>query len=91
MVDKTPQVLKRGPVPYPESARRNRLSGDVLIRFLLNEKGEISHIQVIHADPPEVFNNSALMAIQKWKFSPAVKDGKPVPVWVELPMHFSLR
>ena len=91
MVDKKPRVLKRGPVPYPESARRNGLTGDVVLRFLLNEKGDISHLQVIHADPPDIFNDSALAAIRKWKFSPAVKDGKSVPVWVDLPMHFSLR
>jgi len=91
MVDKKPQVLKRGPVPYPESARRNGLAGNVVLRFLLSEKGEISHLQVIHAEPLEVFNNSALTAIQKWKFSPAVKDGKAVPAWVDLPLHFSLR
>ena len=91
MVDKKPQVLRRGPVPYPESARRNGLMGNVVLRFLLNEKGEISYLQVIHADPPEVFNYSALTAIQKWKFSPAIKDGKAVPAWVELPLHFSLR
>jgi TonB family C-terminal domain len=91
MVDKKPQVLKRGPVPYPESARRSGLAGNVVLRFLLSEKGEISHLQVIHAEPLEVFNNSALTAIQKWKFSPAVKDGKAVPAWVELPLHFSLR
>ena len=91
MVDKKPHVLKKGPIPYPESARRNGLTGDVVLRFLLSEKGGLSHLQVIHADPPEVFNNAALTAIQKWQFSPAVKDGKPVPVWVDLPLQFSLR
>ena len=91
MVDTMPRVLKKGTAPYPESAKRKRLSGDVVVRFLLSEKGEISHVQVVHAEPPEVFNDAALATIQKWKFSPAIKDGKPVPVWVELPMHFSLR
>ena len=91
MVDKKPQVLKRGPIPYPEPARRNGLTGDVVLRFLLSEKGRVSHLQVIHADPPDVFNNAALTAIQKWRFSPAIRDGNPVPVWVDLPLQFSLR
>ena len=91
MVDQVPKLLKRGPLSYPESARKKRLTGDVTVRFLLDERGEISRVHVLHAAPPDAFNNAALIAVKQWKFAPAVKDGKPVPVWVDLPLHFSLR
>ena len=91
MVDQVPKLLKRGPLSYPESARKKRLAGDVTVRFLLDERGEISRVHVLHAAPPDAFNSAALAAVKKWKFAPAVKDGKPVPVWVDLPLHFSLR
>ena len=91
MVDQVPKLLKRGPLSYPESARKKRLTGDVTVRFLLDERGKISRVHVLHAAPPDTFDNAALAAVKKWIFAPAVKDGKPVPVWVDLPLHFSLR
>jgi len=34
------------------------------------------------------FQNSAVSTVKTWRFSPAKKDGKPVPVQVTVEMHF---
>ena len=90
-VDSKPKVLRRSKVAYPEAARRNKITGQVVLRFHLDEKGGISHLQIVKAEPPGIFEDAALAAIQNWRFAPAMKDGHPVPYWVELPMPFLLR
>lgn len=90
-VDSKPRVLRRSKVKYPELARKSKITGHVLLRFHLDEKGSISRLQVLKADPPGVFEAAALAAVKEWSFAPAIKDGRPVPYWVELPMPFILR
>ena len=36
----------------------------------------------------EAFQDSAVNTVKTWKFSPAKKDGKPVPVQITVEMHF---
>jgi len=33
---------------------------------------------------------AAVRAVRKWRFQPALSDGKPVVVWVAVPVKFSL-
>lgn len=91
VVDSKPRVISRSRVRYPESARKQRLTGHVLLRFHLDEKGGVSHLRVVRAEPPGVFEEAALTAVRQWRFAPAMKDGRPVPYWVELPMPFLLK
>lgn len=91
MVDRAPKVLRRAPVHYPQEARRSGLSGVVTVRFMLSAQGGISRVSVVSASPAGVFNEAAVKAVQKWKFSPAVKDGRPVAVWVDMPIRFTLQ
>ena len=90
-VDAKPRITKRAKVEYPEAARRKKLTGQVVVRFHLDENGTISRLAVTQAEPAGIFDEAAVAAVKKWKFSPATKDGKPVPYWVELPIHFSLK
>ena len=90
-VDAHPAVLRKTNPVYPESARRKRISGEVVLRFLLEASGSVTHLQVVRSDPRGVFDQASLAAVKQWRFSPAMKDGQAVPAWVEVPLHFSLR
>ena len=90
-VDSHPAVLRRTTPVYPESARRKRISGEVVLRFLLEASGKVSHLQVIRSEPAGIFDQASLAAVKQWRFSPAMKDGRAVPAWVEVPLQFSLR
>jgi len=86
-----PKVLKSVPVVYPVEARRRGITGQVIVRFHLDEKGTVSHLHIKSADPPEIFNRNALTSLRQWRFEPAKQNRKAVPVWVELPIEFDLR
>ena len=41
--------------------------------------GTVADPNIMEAEPPRIFNTSALRAILRWKFKPRIVDGKPVP------------
>lgn len=90
-VDRRPALLHGDKPEYPPLARRNRVQGSVTIRMLVSAQGVPGEITIIKSDPPGVFDGRVLRAVSAWRYSPAMKDGSAVPVWVVLPLHFSLR
>ena len=48
------------------------------------------HAQELTPDNPYsgAFQSAALDAVRSWRFTPAMKDGKAVDVWVVVPIRF---
>lgn len=63
---------------YPYRAAQKGIEGYVDVRFDVTKTGATENIQVIAAVPDGVFNNAAVKAIKRWKFTPYEKEGKPV-------------
>jgi len=53
----------------------------------INNKGRVELVHVLRSSN-DAFQNSAVSTVKTWKFSPAKKDGKPVPVQVTVEMRF---
>ena len=90
-VSDKPQVVRSVQVVYPVEARKKGITGQVLVRFHLDEHGTVSHLHIKNAEPPDIFNRNTLAALRQWRFQPARHDSRAVPVWVELPIAFELR
>jgi protein TonB len=87
--DIEPPVPVRTVAPvYPVELRDSGTSGMVLVNCEVDEKGAVVSAKVTKSTN-EAFNKPALEAVEKWKFRPAQKDGKPVQVNVSLPVKFS--
>jgi protein TonB len=63
---------------YPRQALLEGIEGWVKLEFVINPDGTVAKPSVTEADPPRVFNTSALRAILRWKFKPRIVDGKAV-------------
>ncbi len=67
----------------------------ILFRLLVNEKGVVEHVEV--TTPPKVsppwpeFVDAYQRALRKWRFKPARKAGKPVPVYLDMKANIHLR
>ena len=77
-VDVHPRSLHEIVPDYPADADRQRLSGKVRLQLKLEADGRVSDIEIVHADPPEVFDESAIRAFRDARFAPAQKKGRPV-------------
>jgi TonB family protein len=82
-----PRPLSRENPVYPDYLRKERVSGTVVLMFVIDEKGSVRSIRVVKSDHPGL-SASAATAISKWKFEPAKVEGMPVMSRVRLPVPF---
>jgi len=70
-------------------SRSGNTTGLVTVRFLVDEKGAVQEATVEKSSHHEL-EESALKAVRKWRFKPAMKDGTPVAVHVSIPIKFEV-
>ena len=87
-VDEHPRALREIVPDYPAEADRRRVSGKVRLQLKLEANGRVSDIEVVSADPPEIFNDSALKAFRGARFAPARKRGNPVRALVVIDVMY---
>ncbi len=89
-VDRLPVAQGGISVPFPARARRQGVSGQVLVEFVVTPQGVPEQIRVVSASPPGYFEEAAREALEKARFQPALREGKPVPCRLQLPLVFRL-
>ena len=76
-LDKIPGFRRPPNITYPAKAQRQGLSGYVVIRFIVDEQGNVGSVEIIEASDP-VFVPAVKEAYQRAKFNPGEKNGRPV-------------
>lgn len=77
---------------YPRKAAIQGAEGWVLLKFDITSAGTVSNVSVLDAKPKRLFDMAAKRALLKWKYKPAVEDGKPVAKLGEkVQLDFKLR
>ena len=74
------ELVGAGPLRYPPKARRFRYTGQVIVGFSVAEDGSVSGAHIVDADPPGIFERSALSHIRTWKYNPPEHNGENVQV-----------
>jgi TonB family protein len=85
-----PVVEKRVDPVYPEEYRRARVAGLVVLEAAVSQAGTVENVGIIKSLAPGL-DMAAVNAVRQWRFKPAMKDGKPVPVLFNLTIQFSLK
>lgn len=89
-LDSIPQILIMVQPIYPEKLRQKNKEGRVILKFLVNYYGYVEDIKVIESSGEILFDESAITAVKKWKFSIPTIKGNPCNVWLILPIKFEL-
>ena len=84
---KPPKATKSPDPDYPQLPAYAEPNGVVVMLVGINSKGHVELVHVLRASNP-AFEASAVSTVKTWKFSPAKKDGKPVPVQITVEMKF---
>ena len=74
------------PPIYPEDPDKKDIQGNVLFIGRIDKEGNVSDLHVLAATRQE-FIAPARDAVRAWKFSPAIRDGKPI----EIPLNAGAR
>ena len=79
------------PPTYPLAAIAARQRGHLDLRVDVDEHGQPRDVAVAKADPPEAeaaLGESAIAAVRKWSFNPALVDGRAVASTIFVPIDY---
>jgi protein TonB len=71
-------LIQRVQPQYPALARQIHREGQVELHAIISTDGTIRSLQVVSGDP--LFVQSALDAVQQWRYHPTVLNGQPVEI-----------
>ena len=78
-------------VEYPPEAIKKGIQGRVIIRFAVESDGKISRISILKGADPLLDEESLRIITSLPKFKPGRNEGKEVPVWMMVPITFTLK
>lgn len=74
---------------FSDEARRAKYQGEVMISLIVDAQGNPQNPRVVRPLGMGL-DEKALEAVRKYKFKPAMKQGKPVPVMITIAVNFRL-
>ncbi len=72
---------------YPAAALPDKLQGQVIVRVVVDEDGDVESTEVISGNP--VLAQAAVDAVKQWKFKPFIRNGQPVKAAIKFPFDFA--
>lgn len=81
------RLVKQVKPRYPESAKSEKASGQVVLRGVISVDGSVIGLTTISANRADL-EEAAKAAVQQWKFEPAKLNGQPVEVVTDLTINF---
>jgi TonB family protein len=87
----SPKCMECPDASYSEEARAAKVSGTVVLHFIVTEEGQATNIQVKRS-LGHGLDEKAVEAVRNWRFKPAVgPEDKPVPVWIDVEVNFRIK
>jgi protein TonB len=88
-LDQIPEPTYRADPQYPFEMRRQGISGEVTIEFIVDTTGAVNGAFAVKSTHRE-FEANAVSAVSKWKFKPGKKNGRNVNTRMQVPIVFTL-
>ena len=87
-----PAVGEKGNIPpgYPLLSAQLGEQGMVVVQMRIGPDGFVNAVQLLQTSGYPRLDEAALAALKKWRFTPAVENGQPVPSAQVLPIRFRL-
>jgi periplasmic protein TonB len=79
------------PPPYPGPALRAGIEGTVVLRVLIGVNGRAQRVEIEEASGHRQLDRAAQEQVQqRWRFEPAMRNGRAVETWVLIPVDFRM-
>lgn len=88
-VNSKARVLSKPEPQYTEEARKNQITGTVVLRAVFTSGGQVTSIRAVNGLPFGL-TERAIAAARQIRFTPATKDGRPVSMYIQLEYNFNL-
>ncbi|MGZ7027887.1 MAG: energy transducer TonB [Terriglobales bacterium] len=84
-----PRALSTPDPEYSEEARKAKYQGTVVLWLIVDQSGHPQQVKVARSLGMGL-DQKAIEAVRQWKFEPAMKDGRPVAVQINVEVNFRL-
>lgn len=79
------------PAPvYPRASRRYAEAGRVVVRVLIDERGQPAELRVQSSSGHRRLDDAAMTAMREARFRPYTENGVALRVWALVPINFEL-
>jgi TonB family protein len=88
---KEPQKTKYVDPIYPEDAKRDQITGTVIIEATIARDGTVKDTRVLRSPGLLAFEQAALVAVRQWEYTPTELNGVAVEVKMTVVVNFVLK
>jgi protein TonB len=89
-LDNPPRTRFQASPIFPHQATREGLSGEVLVDFVVDERGRVLNPRIVKSSNP-MFDEPTLRAIARWQFEPGRRGGEVVKFRMTVPVVFNVQ
>lgn len=86
--DQAPRLLHQIRPQYPQEAFVKKIEGTVDLEIVIDASGRVSNARVTRSIP--LLDEAAVTCVKQWRFSPAIKNGRPVATIARAPVTFRI-
>jgi len=90
LVEEPPELIYSVLPEYPRWARESETEGRVIIKALISKEGDVLDAVVFVSSENTLLDEAALAVARKYKYRPAIQNGRPIAVWVTYKVDFKL-
>jgi TonB family protein len=85
-----PELVSRVGPKFSDEARAEKFSGTVIVGLVVDTNGVPQRVRVVRGIGHGL-DEEALAAVRQYRFKPAMENGKPVPVRVNVEVNFRIK
>lgn len=84
-----PRIRKKVEPGYPKGALALGIEATVVVEVVIDSTGIITTVNLLRP-AGRGFDEAAIACVNKWRFHPAQKDGRPVDIYASIEVNFRL-
>jgi protein TonB len=85
----SPVVIYKVDPEFSEEARKAKFMGVVLVNLIVDPQGRPQNVHILRGVGMGL-DDKALAAVKQYRFKPAIENGKPVPVELNVEVNFQI-
>ena len=89
-LDRQPEPTVRPSPIFPAELKKEYPESTVTLEFIITSRGDVVAPTVIASEHGR-FSEAAIRAVEKWKFRPGSKGGRPVNTRTQIAINFKVR
>lgn len=79
------------PPLYPRVARKRNYQGTVMLDVRVTVDGQVAQVRIAESSGYAILDRSAVKSVKGWRFTPARRGGRPIEMWVQVPVRYELK